>query len=190
MPTKAVILSLALVALALPEAGLARADAASNVPAAAQAPCNNDRPDPRAIIEQARANGFTIAPGAQQALERVPDLAGSGRVLVGSKGPRNSAVRAVQSVKRITAGDVTALGCPVGSAAHVNWTSGSGVVQEYWHWATIGGQTGTSSPGAGTCSFTTCNWYAWANGVQNRYYRSVSVYNTWYAFIVNSGCGY
>jgi hypothetical protein len=154
-----------------------------------KAPCS-DRPDPEAIIEQARADGFTIASGARESLLRVPDVGGRGRILVGYKGPRKTAVRTLQSAKRATAGDSASLGCSVGSAAHANWTSGGGVVQEYWHWATIGGQIGTSSPAAGSCPYTTCNWYAWINGVRDRYYRSVSVYNTWYAFIVSAGCGY
>jgi hypothetical protein len=199
-----VISCIVFVALAMPAPGLAKSDRGGLGPASLTAACR-DRPDVAAIIEQARADGFTIAPGVAEALERVPDVAGGAhRVLVGTKGgpaghsshagtngPQAlAAARTPQSPSRVAAGDVASLGCPVGSAAHVNWNSGMGYVQEYWRWATIGGQTGTSSPAAGYCYQTTCRWYAWAAGVQNRYYRSVSVYNTWYAFIINAGCGY
>lgn len=150
-------------------------------------------PDVAAIIAQARADGFTIAPGALEALKSVPDVAtGPQRILVGTKATRvmPSPRRSIQSAARVAAGDVASLGCPVGDAAHVNWDSGSGLIQEYWKWATIGGQTGTSSPAPGYCYQVTCRWYAWASGVQNRYYRSVSVYNGWYAFIRSAGCGF
>jgi hypothetical protein len=181
MLRRALIAGIAVAALALPAAALGKPDAT--------APCNGP-PDAAAAIAQTRAAGFTIAPGALQALQHVSTNA-PGRILVGTKGPKAAtAGRSVQSANHVTAGDVASLGCPVGSAAHVWWDSGGGYVQEYWHWATIGGQTGTSSPAPGSCSFTTCHWYAWAAGVSNRYYRSVSVYNTWYAFIDSAGCGY
>lgn len=178
------------VALALPVAGQARIDALGLAPAGADVICN-EPPDPQAIVDRAQANGFTIAPGALEALRRVGNEP-TGRIIVGFKGPgpQKPAVRTVQSAKRISAGDVTALGCPVGSAAHVNWNSGSGTIQEYWTWHSIGGQTGKVSPPAGSCPSTTCNIYAWSNGMANRWYGSVSVYNTWYAFITSAGCGY
>ena len=184
MLSRLLILGAAVAALVLPAAALGKPDGS------APAPCNGP-PDAAAAIAQARADGFTIAPGALEALQHVPVNA-AGLILVGTKGPKQAppAARTPQSATRSTAGDSASLGCPVGSAAHVWWDSGSGVVQEYWHWATIGGQTGISSPAPGSCSSTTCRWYAWANGVRDRYYRSVSVYNTYYAFIESAGCGY
>jgi hypothetical protein len=178
------ILAVAVAALSLPAAALGKPDVS------ATAPCNGP-PDAAAAVAQARADGFTIAPGALYALQHVSANA-PGLILVGTKGPNvaQRAARSPQSTARSAAGDVASLGCPVGSAAHVWWDSGSGYVQEYWHWATIGGQTGTSSPAPGSCPSTTCRWYAWANGVRDRYYRSVSVYNTFYAFIESAGCGY
>lgn len=190
MPAKAVILWATFLALALPVAGNARADTQGLAPAGADAVCKDEPPDPQAILDKAKADGFSINPAAFEALRHVGETP-AGRVIVGFKGPKKAATtRSVQSVKRINAGDVAALGCAVGSAAHVNWNSGSGVIQEYWTWHSIGGQTGKASPPSGTCSFTTCNIYAWANGLANKWYGSVSVYNTWYAFITSAGCGY
>jgi hypothetical protein len=138
MLSRVLILGVAVAALGLPAVALGKPDASST------APCNGP-PDAAAAIAQARADGFTIAPGALYALQHVPTNA-PGLILVGTKGPKRAqtAARSPQSTTRATAGDSASLGCPVGSAAHVFWDSGSGYVQEYWHWATIGGQTGTS----------------------------------------------
>jgi hypothetical protein len=160
------------------------------------------------MLAATRAQGFTIAPGAVRALKSLPaPTPASGRdpahvhvILVGTKGsPQSSAgtTRSVQRARvptnsqRVAVSDHAALGCPVGAPAHVWWDSGYGAVSEVWHWATIGGQVGsTVGPAAPSCGSTTCRWYAWINGVQNRYYRSVDVYNSIYAFIESAGCYY
>jgi hypothetical protein len=162
------------------------------------------------MLALTRTQGFTIAPGALRALKSLPTptpAAASGRdparvhvILVGTKGSRQTATGTARSVQkarvptssqRVAVSDHAALGCPVGAPAHVWWDSGFGAVSEVWRWATIGGQVGsTVGPPAPNCGYTTCRWYAWINGVQNRYYRSVDVYNGIYAFIESAGCYY
>jgi hypothetical protein len=162
------------------------------------------------MLAKTRAEGFTVAPGAVRALKSLPvptparaDSENPARVhviLVATKGPlqkpggaasRVQRARVPASSKRVSVSDHAALGCPVGAPAHVWWDSGYGAVSEVWRWATIGGQIGsTVGPPAPNCGSTTCRWYAWINGVQNRYYRSVDVYNSIYAFIESAGCYY
>lgn len=203
-----VLLLAAFVAFVSSEAAIGRTDrgqVASRGSRVCRQPAGLDK-----MLALTRAQGFTIAPGALRALKSLPaptPAAASGRdsahvhvILVGTKGSRQSATgtaRAVKkarvpaSSKRIAVSDHAALGCPVGAPAHVWWDSGSGAVSEVWRWATIGGQLGsTVGPAAPSCGYTTCRWYAYINGVQNRYYRSVDVYNGIYAFIESAGCYY
>lgn len=60
MPAKAVILGATLLALVLPAAGSARADSQGLAPAGADAVRESEPPDPEAIVDEAKANGFSI----------------------------------------------------------------------------------------------------------------------------------
>jgi hypothetical protein len=165
------------------------------------------------MLDLSVRQGFTIVPGAIDALKSLPDPsplaprsdgadpAQPRVILVATKGPRLAQApaslhtaglaRSMQGRTRVAVSDHAALGCPVGAPAHVWWDSGFGAVSEVWYWATIGGQQGsTPGPPAPSCGYTTCRWYAYINGVKNRWYKSVSVFNPVYAFIESAGCYY
>jgi hypothetical protein len=159
------------------------------------------------VIALSREQGFTIRSEAVRALKNLPDPATARegadagkarRVLLAyrdsppapSPGSAVRGGRGLQSTTRVAVSDHASLGCPVGAPAHVWWDSGFGAVSEVWRWATIGGQVGSTAGTGPSCWETTCRWYAYINGVRNRYYRSVDVYNRWYAFIRSAGCYY
>jgi hypothetical protein len=203
-----VLAATALAALTAASPGLSRTESGL-APTSGSRVCRQPA-DLDKLLASTRAQGFAIAPGAVRALKSLPvptpaPVGVNGRdparvhvILVGTKGtPRTLSRRQGQSARRpaasrrIAVSDHASLGCPVGAPAHVVWDSGYGAVSEVWRWATIGGQVGsTVGPAEPNCGYTTCRWYAWINGVQNRYYRSVDVYNGIYAFIDSAGCYY